>query len=68
MCEDLLFLNHIKEQEKGREDGKQNIRSSKIRRNTSNNAINMTPNNKETTRPLAEKNNDRNKLTPINNF
>lgn len=47
MCEDLLILNHIKEQEKGKEDGKQNVRSSKIRRNTSNNVISMTPKNKD---------------------
>lgn len=55
LCEDLLTLTHIKDDDRTREDMKRDIRNSKMRKNASNNALTMTPNQKEKSavKPLA---------------
>lgn len=67
LCEDLLTLTHIKDDDRTREDMKRDIRNSKMRKNASNNALTMTPNQKEKSavKPLAQKNKP---TTPVVDF
>lgn len=67
LCENLLYLSYVSDQDKEKEE-KQNIRSSKLRKNPSTHLVTMTPSQKDKplVKPLAASN--KKITTPIGNF
>lgn len=46
LCENLLTLSYANDEEKEREEQRQNIRNSKLKKNPSTNQVTMTPTQK----------------------